>query len=112
MVAKRKRTKQLDKPQGNVSDFVDAAECLKTLAHPVRLRAVQMLIHGRYTVGELAKDCGVADNAMSDHLRLLQRCRFLTSQRDGRRVFYSVSEPHLQDLMACIESRFLTDAIK
>ena len=31
-----------------------AAECLKTLAHPHRLRIVQMLLQGQYTVGELA----------------------------------------------------------
>ncbi len=32
-----------------------AAECLKTLAHPHRLRMVQMLLRGRFTVGELAE---------------------------------------------------------
>jgi len=31
-----------------------AAECLRTLGHPVRLRMVEMLLHGDYTVGELA----------------------------------------------------------
>ncbi|MFK7735737.1 MAG: ArsR/SmtB family transcription factor [Pirellulaceae bacterium] len=95
------------KPRGHVSDFAEAAECLKTLAHPVRLRVVQMLLHGRYTVGELAEDSQVPNNAMSDHLRLLQRCGFLTSERDGRRVYYQVAEPHLEQLMACIEGRFI-----
>jgi DNA-binding transcriptional ArsR family regulator len=95
------------KPPGTVEDFADAAECLKTLAHPVRLRIVQLLLHGRYTVGELAADCGIQDNVGSEHLRLLQRCGFLTSERDGRRVYYSVAEPHLEQLMACIEGRFL-----
>lgn len=101
-------TKKLSKPPGRVEDFADAAECLKTLAHPVRLRIVQLLLHGRYTVGELAEDCGIQDNVGSEHLRLLQRCGFLTSERDGRRVYYSVAEPHLEKLMACIEGRFLS----
>ncbi|GAB5402237.1 MAG: metalloregulator ArsR/SmtB family transcription factor [Aureliella sp.] len=95
------------KPTGSVQDFAKAAECLKTLAHPVRLRIVQMLLHGRYTVGELAADCGIQDNVGSEHLRLLQRCGFLTSERDGRKVYYQIAEPHLQQLMACIEGRFL-----
>jgi hypothetical protein len=34
--------------------LADAAECLRTLAHPHRLRMVQMMLHGKYTVGELA----------------------------------------------------------
>ena len=95
------------KPPGQVQDFAEAAECLKTLAHPVRLRAVQMLLHGRYTVGELAADCEIPDNVASEHLRLLQRCGFLNSEREGRKVYYQVAEPHLQQLMACIEGRFL-----
>ncbi len=101
------KSKTSGKPPGSVENFVDAAECLKTLAHPVRLRIVQLLLHGRYTVGELAADCGIQDNVGSEHLRLLQRCGFLTSQRDGRRVYYSIAEPHLEQLMACIEGRFL-----
>ncbi|SMP46245.1 DNA-binding transcriptional regulator, ArsR family [Neorhodopirellula lusitana] len=96
-----------DKPSGTVRDFAEAAECLKTLAHPVRLRIVQMLLHGRYTVGELAADCEIPDNVGSEHLRLLQRCGFLNSEREGRRVYYAIAEPHLESLMACVQSRFL-----
>jgi DNA-binding transcriptional ArsR family regulator len=95
------------KPAGSSQAFEEAAECLKTLAHPVRLRMVQLLLCGRYTVGELAEDCGVPDNVASEHLRLMQRCGFFNSQREGRRVYYQVAEPHLANLMMCIESRFL-----
>ncbi|MEZ6044029.1 MAG: metalloregulator ArsR/SmtB family transcription factor [Planctomycetaceae bacterium] len=95
------------KPPGSVDNFSEAAECLKTLAHPVRLRIIQLLLQGRYTVGELAADCDIPDNAMSDHLRLLQRCSFLNSVRDGRFVYYQVAESHLKQLMDCIEGRFL-----
>lgn len=106
-MATKPKTAKPTKPPGSVADFAEAAECLKTLAHPVRLRIVQMLLHGRYTVGELAADCGIQDNVGSDHLRLLQRCGFLVSEREGRRVYYQIAEPHLEQLMACVESRFL-----
>lgn len=111
MPSKTTSTKQT-KPEGSVDDFAEAAECLKAMAHPVRLRIVQLLLHGRYTVGELAADCSIADNVGSEHLRLLQRCGFLVSEREGRRVYYSVAEPHLKQLMACIESRFLQRGTK
>ncbi len=106
-MATRTTTAKPGKPPGTVADFAEAAECLKVLAHPVRLRVVQLLLHGRYTVGELAADCGILDNVASDHLRLLQRCGFLVSEREGRKVFYQVAESHLEQLMACIEGRFL-----
>ena len=97
------------KPTGDPKAFAQAAECLKTLAHPVRLRFVQLLLQGRYTVGELAEDCGVPDNVASEHLRLMQRCGFFTSEREGRRVYYQVAEPHLANIMKCVEKRFLGD---
>lgn len=83
-----------------------AAECLKTLAHPHRLRMIQMLLRGRYTVGELAEACEIPSHMASEHLRLMQRCQLLNSQRDGRCIYYSIAEPHLVSIMTCIETRF------
>ena len=84
-----------------------AAECLRTLAHPSRLQIVQLLLSGQaYTVGGLAERCGLTQPVTSEHLRLLQRCGFLQNERQGRQVFYHICEPHLGDLMACIRGRF------
>lgn len=84
----------------------EAAECLRTLAHPHRLRMVQMLLQGDYTVGELAEACELPSAMASEHLRLMQRCGFLTSEKSGRKVFYRVAEPHLKGILKCIEGRF------
>lgn len=83
-----------------------AAECLRTLAHPHRLRMVQMLLQGDYTVSELAEACELPSAMASEHLRLMQRCGFLTSEKDGRKVFYRVAEPHLKNILKCVEDRF------
>jgi DNA-binding transcriptional ArsR family regulator len=83
-----------------------AAECLKTLAHPHRLRIVQMLLGGRYSVGELAEACEIPSHMASEHLRLMQRCGFLDVEKEGRCVYYGIAEPHLARIMACIEDRF------
>jgi DNA-binding transcriptional ArsR family regulator len=83
-----------------------AAQCLRTLAHPHRLRMVQMMLAGEYTVGELAEACGVASHVASEHLRLMKHCGLLSAERDGRRTYYRVAEPHLASIMDCIESRF------
>jgi len=83
-----------------------AAECLKTLAHPHRLRIVQMLLGGRYAVGELAEACEIPSHMASEHLRLMQRCGFLDVEKEGRCVYYTIAEPHLASIMSCIEARF------
>jgi DNA-binding transcriptional ArsR family regulator len=83
-----------------------AAECLRTLAHPHRLRMVQMLLQGDYTVSELAESCELPTAMASEHLRLMQRCGFLTSEKEGRKVYYRVIEPHLKSILKCVEERF------
>jgi len=83
-----------------------AAECLRTLAHPHRLRMVQMLLAGRHTVGELAEACGIPSHMASEHLRLMQRSGFMTCEKDGRKAYYQIAEPHLAKIMACIQARF------
>ncbi|MFV2069269.1 MAG: ArsR/SmtB family transcription factor [Pirellulales bacterium] len=83
-----------------------AAECLRTLAHPVRLRMVQMLLRGDYNVGELAEACKIPSHMASEHLRLMQHCGLLTRRQEGRQTFYQIGEPHLVDIMHCIETRF------
>lgn len=84
----------------------EAAECLKTLAHPHRLRMVQMLLRGRYTVGELAEACGIPSHMASEHLRLMQRSGLLASEKEGRKAYYQSAEPHLANIIACVEARF------
>lgn len=99
---KKQKTKNLD-----IEALTMAAECLKTLAHPHRLQIVQLLLSGeQYSVNEIAEFCELTQPSTSDHLRLMQRCGFLRSQRNGRAVFYEIAEPHLQDIMSCIQGRF------
>jgi ArsR family transcriptional regulator, zinc-responsive transcriptional repressor len=88
------------------SGFEQAASCLKVLAHPHRLKMVQMLLTADYTVGELAEACEIAPHMASEHLRLMQHCGFLENTKDGQRRYYRVIEPQLDSIMHCVEQRF------
>jgi predicted transcriptional regulator len=57
-------------------------------------------------VGELARACGIASHMASEHLRLMQRSGLLTSRKEGRKAYYEVAEPHLANILACVEARF------
>lgn len=83
-----------------------AAECLRTIAHPVRLRIIQMLLVSPRPVGELAEACQVPSNVMSEHLRLMKDRGFVDSERRGRRIYYRVAEPCLVKIMDCVADRF------
>jgi DNA-binding transcriptional ArsR family regulator len=102
MVTKTKPTTSLTP----LKALEQAAECLKTVAHPHRLRMIQMLLRGRYTVGELAEACVIPSHMASEHLRLMQRCGLLGVEKEGRKAYYLIAEPHLANIMACVEARF------
>jgi ArsR family transcriptional regulator, zinc-responsive transcriptional repressor len=84
----------------------EAAECLRTLAHPVRLRMLQLMLREQLTVGQLADACQIPSHVASEHLRLMQHCGLLARRPDGRRIYYQVVEPTVARMMDCIESRF------
>lgn len=90
----------------SIEALAHAAECLKTIAHPVRLKMIQMLLREDITVGDLADACKIKQNVASEHLRLMQHCGLMKSNREGRKVYYKIAEPHLASIMECIEKRF------
>jgi len=90
----------------HLNSLAEAAECLRTLAHPHRLRMVQMLLDKEYTVGELAEACAIQSHMASEHLRMMKDRGLLASRRDGRCTYYRVAEPGLQGIMKCVEGRF------
>jgi len=94
------------------SSLEKAAECLRTLAHPARLRMVHLMLRQELTVGHLAEACSIPSNVASEHLRLMQHCGLLARRQDGRRIYYQVAEPTLAKIMECIESRFAGDEIR
>lgn len=98
--------KQKKRTLTSMEGMGQAAECLRTLAHPHRLRMVQLLLQGEYTVGELAEACEIPSHMASEHLGKMKDRGLLVSERRGRQMFYSVGEPHLQNIMDCVEGRF------
>lgn len=72
--------------------LTDAADCLKTIAHPCRLRIIQMLLEGEYTVGELAEACEIPSHMASEHLTLMKDRNLLSSERRGRSCFTKSSK--------------------
>jgi DNA-binding transcriptional ArsR family regulator len=93
-------------PLTGLAAMTEAAECLRTLAHPHRLRMVQMLLRGEYTVGELAEACGIPSHMASEHLGRMKDRGLLEVERRGRKMYYRVKEEGLAGILECVESRF------
>ncbi|MDX1519034.1 MAG: metalloregulator ArsR/SmtB family transcription factor [Gammaproteobacteria bacterium] len=96
----------LEKQLLSLESMKQAAECLKCIAHPQRLRIIEILLSGEYSVDSIARLCSLTQPATSGHLRLMEGKGLLKSERRGRTVFYRVSEPHLENIIECIRHRF------
>lgn len=93
--------KQLDLPTDALLE--EAAECLRVMAHPVRLKMVCILMQGEFAVHEIAELCQTSPNQTCEHLRLLKGHGLLSSERRGRTVYYQISSPRLPRLIECIK---------
>jgi len=80
----------------------DAAACLKVMAHPVRLRIVDILMQGTFSVREIAQMCNVRQHQACEHLRHMQSCGLLTSERQAQTVYYKIISPQLPALLNCV----------
>ncbi len=83
-----------------------AAGCLRTVAHPHRLRMIQMLLGGSYTVGELAVACEIPPSSASEHLGKMRDRGLIVGKRQGRAIYYEIAEQGLRSIIDCIEKRF------
>lgn len=76
------------------------AELFKALAHPARVRVLELLAEGDSTVGELAEKAGLELSHLSQHLGVLRRAGIVDSRRIRTTVICSLRDPQTADLLA------------
>src|SRR6185437_15045176 len=69
------------------------------LADPTRLRIVELLLERPYTVGEIVARLGLRQSRVSNALVCLKWCGFVEARREGRNMWYAVSDPRIRELM-------------
>jgi ArsR family transcriptional regulator len=77
------------------------AELFKALAHPVRVRVLEVLAAGEErSVSALAEQVEVEASHLSQQLGVLRRAGLVVSRREVTTVYYSLKDPGLSDLLA------------
>ena len=96
-------TVPLDALRGRVSGreaHVEAAELFRLLGDPTRLAILHALLEGgELCVCDLARVAGVAENVVSQAMRLLRASDVVRTRRDGRRIHYRLADAHVQLLL-------------
>lgn len=76
------------------------AELFKALAHPARVRVLELLAGGEHTVGELAEQAGLELSHLSQHLGVLRRAGIVDSHRVRTTVVCALRDPQTAELLA------------
>lgn len=77
-----------------------AAESLRLLADPTRIKVLWALLHGESSVACLAELAGAAPAAVSQHLAKLRLAGLVTGRREGTFVYYSAADDHVRGLLS------------
>lgn len=80
---------------------------LRVLAHPVRLRIVELLTERRLTVGELTDELGMPQPVVSQHLARMRAADLVRVDRRGRCAWYRVTNPACLSVLGCIRAHFV-----
>ena len=84
------------------------ADLFKALAHPARVRALEVLAEGEQSVTELQVEVGIESSHLSQQLGVLRRAGLVTTRREGSSVYYAIKDPLVVDLLATAKALLLT----
>jgi ArsR family transcriptional regulator len=86
---------------------LEAAEVLKAIAHPVRLRIVAILCDEQLHVNALAERLDVPQSIVSQQLRILRMRNLVNVTRQNGHAYYRLTQPHLKQMVQCMDSCLL-----
>ncbi|KAF0817466.1 Transcriptional regulator, ArsR family [Bacillus sp. ZZV12-4809] len=75
------------------------AEFFKALAHPLRIRILELLADGDKNVNEIQSLVGSEGSAVSQQLTVLRAKNIVTGTKNGNRVIYSLRDPMIIELL-------------
>lgn len=76
-----------------------ACGLLKLMANPDRLLILCQLAQGEKRVGELEALLGIAQPTLSQQLTVLREQQVVSTRRDGKHIYYTLSSPQALALM-------------
>jgi len=82
--------------------YADAADIMRALSHPVRLRIVAGLLDGSCCVGPMTSCLELPQPLVSRHLAVLREAGIVEAEAVGRERYYAVRHPLVAPLVALL----------
>ena len=87
----------------NLSKLELAASKLRAISHPMRIAIIDLLANGKkLSVTEIYESLDIEQATASHHLNILKSKGLLLSKRKGKKIYYSLKNLTLSDIIECI----------
>lgn len=96
-------TKTRADEQVDITTAAANARFFRVLGDPTRLAILHYLLIRPHGVSELVAKLGLPQSRVSNHLACLRWCQFVSDDRVGRQIIYSVADPRLKKLLKLAE---------
>lgn len=79
----------------------DLAELFKVFGDTTRIKIIYALFSNEMCVCDIANLLGMTQSAISHQLRVLKQARLVKFRKEGKTVFYSLDDNHINQIFSC-----------
>lgn len=90
----------------NEADIQQAAQAIKAIAHPLRLKILCVLGDQEISVQDIVEQVGTSQSNISQHLAILREKGVLLTRKDANRVYYRVGDARTLQLIGMMREVF------
>lgn len=92
--------KEVEKKLPAEETIRELADFYKVFGDATRVRILCVLLQAEVCVCDLAELLGMTQSAISHQLRVLKQMKLVKNRREGKTVFYSLADGHIQTIIS------------
>mgnify|MGYP002515123892 CR=1 FL=1 len=93
-------SKQIEQQLPPDEILYDLADLYKVFSDMTRIRILYALSCSELCVYDIAASVGMSQSAISHQLRVLKQAKLVKYRREGKTVFYSLADDHIQTILS------------
>lgn len=78
----------------------ELADFYKVFGDATRVKILFVLLQAEMCVCDLAETLGMTQSAISHQLRVLKQMKLVKNRREGKTVYYSLADDHIQNIIS------------
>jgi len=90
-------------------DIQQAAQAIKAMAHPLRLRILCLLGDQEVSVQDIVEHVGTSQSNISQHLAILRDKGVLATRKEANFVYYRINDPRTLKLVGMMREVFCSN---